>query len=345
MVERSRPRGLQQPDTTGPPSPPPLISVVVPTYGRRDSVLRLLRSLRAQSLPAHQFEAIVVIDGSNDGTREAVAEFEAAFPLSWIWQENRGRAAAVNAGLRMAHGDLVVLLDDDMEPTPDLLSAHLRAHRDGKRRGVVGAAPCRLDPSTPPFARFRSVQFNGVQAELSARPHGLTYRETYTGNFSARRSDFLEVGGFDETFDGFGLEDYELALRLSSAGVELVLCTEAVAHQHYEKDFSAAARHNEAGGRSAVIFATLHPTAPADFGPRDYGPPSVARRVFRNVLPRASRILPFLPSLVVRLVGIAERLRFKRLEFVYTLGLEYFFLLGFREASRDRKLTARTRRW
>jgi hypothetical protein len=64
----------------------------------------------------------------------------------------------------------------------------------------------------------------------------------------------------------------------------------------------------------------------------------------RYALPRMSRVLP-IPALVVAGVGLAERCRFKRLDFAYVLALEYFFLIGVQEASRDAKLTARGRRW
>jgi hypothetical protein len=56
-------------------------------------------------------------------------------------------------------------------------------------------------------------------------------------------------------------------------------------------------------------------------------------------------VLPVVPALVLRSVGIAERRRIRRLEFAYELGLEYFYLLGMRKATRDRRLIAtRSRR-
>ena len=52
-------------------TPPPTLSVVIPTYQRRDSLLRLLASLTTQTLPASAYEVIAVVDGSTDGTAEA----------------------------------------------------------------------------------------------------------------------------------------------------------------------------------------------------------------------------------------------------------------------------------
>jgi GT2 family glycosyltransferase len=322
----------------------PRISVVVPTYERKEAVAHLLGSLRAQTLPCEQFEVLVVIDGSQDGTQELVSAFEAPYSLRSIWQENRGRTGAANAGIREARGEIVVFIDDDLEPVPGYLDAHARAHGRGAKIGVVGAVHFRVDPSTPPFSRFWALRFEDFLTRLAARPTGPTWAETYTGAFSARRADLLDVGGYDETFDGYGLDDFELALRLERVGVTFELCTEAAVYHHYDKDFRTAARDAESRGRSAVLFAKLHPDVQADFGTRDLVPPSPARRFVRYVLPRMTLAIPFLRNLVTRLVQLAERVRFRRLEFVYTLGLEYRFLLGRLEASRDGKLSARVHR-
>jgi glycosyltransferase involved in cell wall biosynthesis len=303
----------------------------------------VLDSLHGQTLPAEQFEVVVVIDGSRDGTQEALEVYEAPFGLRWTWQENRGAAAARNVGLRMAQGDFVVFLDDDLEPEPGFLAALLRAHGDARRLGVLGAVHCLVEPTTTPFVRFWALRFEDFISRLAARSSSLSWTETYSGGLSVPRSELLAVSGYEERFDGYGLEDFELALRLSRAGLTLRLCTEAVAYHRYDKGFATAAREAASNGRSAVIFAALHPGIAADFGPRDPAPPSVARRLVRYGLPRLTLALPFVPALVIRLVGLAERLRSKRLELVYTLGLEYFFLLGQLEASRDGKLTAKKR--
>jgi GT2 family glycosyltransferase len=315
---------------------------VIPTYEGRDSVLGALEALCAQTLAPSEFEAVVVIDGSQDGTREALETFRTPFPIRSLWQENRGRAAAINSGARIARGDLVVLVDDDLVPSPDFLAAHVRAHESGERRGVVGAVRFRLDGSTPPFARYWGARFEDFLGRLEARSTALAWTETYTGAFSIRRADLLGVDGFDEAFDGYGLEDFELALRLSRAGVDLVLCPEAIAYHEYDKKFPAAARDAESRGRSAVIFEKLHPEVEAmEFAPRDLTPPSIPRRLIRYVLPGLSVVLPVIPRLVERSVGALERAGPSWLDVAYTLALEYFFLLGLREAEHDGRQTAR----
>src|SRR5215208_7003656 len=131
------------------------ISVVIPTYQRCGSVRRTLEALARQTIPASEYEVIVSIDGSTDGTKEMIERFQAPFRLRGMWQPNQGRAAARNAGIRAAQGPLVVFLDDDMEPVSGFLAAHLDAHPAGSRRAVVGPVPITVDASSPPLVLYR----------------------------------------------------------------------------------------------------------------------------------------------------------------------------------------------
>src|SRR5439155_25957200 len=131
-----------RPGTTGHANEPsamnrPAISVVIPTYERCDALVRTLAALGRQTFPTEDFEAVVVVDGSRDHTCAVLATLETPFALRWIWQENRGRSSARNAGLHAARADLVVFLDDDVEVTPGFLTALHRAHRSRPRRGVL----------------------------------------------------------------------------------------------------------------------------------------------------------------------------------------------------------------
>jgi glycosyltransferase involved in cell wall biosynthesis len=136
-----------------------LISVIVPTFQRRDSVVRLLEAFQGQSFDPESFEVLVVIDGSQDGTIEAIAATKTRFCLRAILQPNSGRAAACNTGIRDAEGELVILLDDDMEPAPGFLAAHWQAHQGGKRLGVVGAAPVRTGTGASPVSLYIAGRF------------------------------------------------------------------------------------------------------------------------------------------------------------------------------------------
>ena len=313
----------------------PRVSVVVPTYQRRDSLLRTLASLRAQTLPATEFEVITAVDGSTDGTVEAARGFAAPYRLSVLDGPNQGRAMACNAGIRAAAGDVVVLLDDDMEASAELLAAHARAHQAPAARAVVGPAPIVISPASPPFVRYMANGFRWRLARLAQPGYRLTFRDTYTGNFSARRDVLLQVGGFDEAFRTYGHEDYELALRLQAAGVELVYSADALAHQHYEKTFAAFARDGVARGRTAVLLAAKHPAAADRLKLSEYHRETRTWRTLRSLLLAATRVTDRVPAWIIGLIGRLERREPARLDRYYTMAIDYFYWLGVLGARRS----------
>jgi len=306
----------------------PRMSVVIPTRERCDSVRRVLRALGRQTLPATEYEVVVSIDGSEDGTRELIEHFSAPFELRALWQPNLGRAAACNAGIFAARGDLVVLLDDDMEPSPEFLAAHARAHLEGTRLGVVGAAPVVTDEASTPVVEYIATSFRRHLEKLARPDHQIDVRDVYTGNFSIRREILLDVGLFDEDFQIYGNEDGELAIRLRAAGVQLLYSPDALAHQHYEKDFAALAHDKLAQGRTSVICAMRHPEAVPSLRIGTYRRGSRRWRWLRGVLLAMSRPLRFLPNWIIGYVHWLERQRAATLQLQYYFALDYFYWLG-----------------
>jgi glycosyltransferase involved in cell wall biosynthesis len=314
----------------------PSISVVIPTFQRCRSVRRALESLARQTVPADQYEVIVSIDGSRDGTREMVARFSAPYALIGLWQENQGRASACNAGVRAARGDLIILLDDDMEAAPGLLAGHLSLHPEGSRRAVVGAAPIVADRSSPPLVQYQATWFNRRQERFAQPGYTLRFRDAYSGNFSARRQLLLDVGIFDPGFKVYGHEDYELALRLHRAGVELLFGRDAMAYQHFEKDFAGLARDNISRGRTAVVFARKHADVIGELKLSTYRRASRKWQRVRACLLALSRVMPATPRGVIGVMRWLESRRGGRLGRYYARSLDYFYWLGVQAALRER---------
>lgn len=311
------------------------LSVVIPTCGRSDSLQRLLMALARQTLPADQFEVIVSLDGSTDSSREIVAQFPGPFALRSTWRPRAGRAAACNAGIRDSRSELVVLLDDDMEPEPGCLAAHLAAHLDTPRLGVMGAVPIVFDGTSSPVVQFIGQKFQQHLNKLAAPGSTIGFRDFYSGNFSAARSTLLDVGLFDEDFRDYGNEDGELARRLLAAGVPLRYSAAALARQHYEKDFDALAHDNVGKGRTAVLLARKDPGTYGSLLLSKYDDGTRSWRAIRAALLAFSAVFRFTPDLVIKAVHWLERRRSPHLPHYYRLALEYFYWMGARQAGRD----------
>ena len=314
---------------------PPAVSVAVPTRGRRDCVERLLRALCRQSLPAESFEVIVCADGATDGTHELVVGFEARFRLAGMWQPQGGRASACNTAIRAASGEVIVLLDDDMEPTEGFLRAHRAEHPPGTRRCVVGAAPIAAGAGDPPLVRYMARKFGAHLERLGQEDHQFGVRDFYSGNASIRREVLLEVGLFDESFSSYGNEDLELAARLRRAGVTIRYSPDAAARQYYTKGFEALAHDTIAKGRTAVQFAAMHPEVRAEL---QFAAPDPSSRRWRSaregLLALTSRV-GAVPAVLTAATTALERVGPRRLDTLYRFLLEYFYWLGVRSAQAE----------
>jgi Glycosyl transferase family 2 len=185
-------------------SPPPHVSVVIPTYQRAALVEAAVASVVEQSF--RDFELIVVDDGSTDDTERTLAPYAGA--LRYERREHRGAAAARNAGLSLARGELVAFLDSDNLWLRDHLAVLAAILRE--RPAAVLASTCpgfitagRASPAdavvSDPLPRLLAANFVGSPSCIAVR-----------------RDALASIGGFDE-----GLrvaEDVDAWLRLALEG-------------------------------------------------------------------------------------------------------------------------------
>jgi glycosyltransferase involved in cell wall biosynthesis len=233
------------------------LTVVVPTYNRREHLRRVLAALSRQSYPAERFEVVVVVDGSTDGSAELVRSWETPYELRVFEQDNRGLAATRNRGALEAREELIVFLDDDLLPEHQFLAAHADAHSKPLGRHVVLGA-CPPAPAGRSFwgTYFRSIW--GRHYRCKAQPHHRwTYADIVGGNCSLSRSLIVESGGWDERF--VRREDWELGVRLLRAGASFAYRPEARAWHHSESTLSEELRKRQVEGRDDVYFASKHP--------------------------------------------------------------------------------------
>jgi GT2 family glycosyltransferase/peptidoglycan/xylan/chitin deacetylase (PgdA/CDA1 family) len=233
-------------------------SVIIPTHGRRDLVVRHVRALERQV--ERDFEVIVVVDGSSDDTAQALRRTRTWFPLRVIEQENRGPSAARNAGAAAAGGEYLLFLDDDMEADPQMLREHWRSHREGADL-VLGDLP--LHPASP-----RNLLSWGVglwaraRAERLAAAEEVPPEEVITGQLSVSREHFERLGGFDVGFTAGGLApgaDFDFGRRARALGLAAAFNPAAISHQYYDVDPGEYLRRARRAGRAHYLLRRKHP--------------------------------------------------------------------------------------
>lgn len=114
------------------------LSVIVPVYDERNTVVEIVRRMRAVDLPV-DLEIVIVDDGSTDGTRDVLRQLADSTVRVVLHERNQGKGAAIRTGLEKVTGDLVLIQDADLEYDPEdwpkLLSPLLR----GKAQVVYGS--------------------------------------------------------------------------------------------------------------------------------------------------------------------------------------------------------------
>jgi len=234
------------------------MTIVIASYQRRDALLRLLRTIDAQAAAdgASDLDVVVVLDGSTDGSKEAIDAARWTLPTRVIAQPNRGPAAARNAGLHAVTGTLVWFLDDDLVPADGLLARHRAAHRSGAPEIVVGRAQIPEELEIGPGLRAWWDRFH---ADLATSPSIDRYDLFTVANTSGPVHLFRDAGGFDERFRLYGMEDYELAYRLLARGTHIRYDADAVALHPDVPSLSTRIRRQRGMGANAATLVALHP--------------------------------------------------------------------------------------
>ena len=304
---------------TSRPASLPSASVIIPTFNRLPSLRRVLAGLEQQAAPGGiGLEIIAVDDGSTDGTAAWLREQSARGRVRSLSGANAGPASARNRGAAEAAGDVLLFLGDDTVPDPGWLLAHLEDHRvfGGPDRplAVVGYTGFPAAEDTPFLRHINELgaQFGYLLIEDPTR---VPFNFFYTSNVSVTRRAFTGLGGFRDDFPAAAWEDIELAYRAVRGGVRIRYQPRARTVHHHRIRPRTFCRRQRTSGRSAAIFARLHPEL-AEF----LGVPKA------RALPAGHRLWGALLGLLVRLgdhvPGLASPSAMQRyLELSYLEGL------------------------
>jgi glycosyltransferase involved in cell wall biosynthesis len=235
----------------------PRLSVVAPTYKRRDALPGFVEPLlREPGL----HELVMAVDGSGDGSVEWLRERAASDPrLKVLDLPNRGAGATRQAGVEAATGDIVLLMDDDVIAEPGLVLGHLRHHVGSEHTLVLGYMPNEwesLPPGRRGIGRIYRRAYEGHVARFRTDQdfvlHGL-----WGGNFSLPREDFLAVG-IEKLAVKRGQDDREFGIRCLKAGIKGRFDPSLRARHLYDRSFAAFRRDCRIQGESRVLIHEYH---------------------------------------------------------------------------------------
>lgn len=180
------------------------VTVVVPTYNRKEMLRETLNSLFDQTYPKDKYEIIVCDGGSKDGTEDFIKEQIKNSPcvLRYLKEENKGVSSARNLGIANALGDIIGFTDDDCVVSNTWIEKAVPYFNNENVGGVIGST----QPQKPPENRkFKIVHFIQINKDIDSYA---------TCNIFYRKNVLLEVGGFDTNLQ-VG-EDTDLGWRVKN---------------------------------------------------------------------------------------------------------------------------------
>ncbi len=181
----------------------PTVSIIIPTYNRKNLLLEALGSVFSQTY--RDYEVIVVDDGSTDGTGAALEGLGAR--IHYMYQENAGEARARNRGLSVARGEIVAFLDSDDVWKPELLDAELAILGGHSEVALVCARSLTAGEPSEKLISEKEILTGDLFSQL--------FQTNFVNNSTvvARRQRLEQAGGFDEGYLTY--YDYDLWLKIA----------------------------------------------------------------------------------------------------------------------------------
>lgn len=217
------------------------LSVVIPVYNQMDALYFTLEGFSLQEECQHEFEIIVVDDGSTEPIYDLCEKWSSLLNLQYTKLPNSGRAAARNVGVRLAKGDLIIFNDADRIPAVHFLAGHTKNHAENRltvghvRELYFSNLRAKAEEIRESWKRgrlYKIPQYCKLVYQLYDQDgytdSSIPWISTFSGNMSLDRSTLEKLGLFDEEFTQWGFEHFELGFRAYTSGMQFMYCSEAI---------------------------------------------------------------------------------------------------------------------
>lgn len=203
------------------------VALLITTFDRPEALNLVLNTVAAQSrLPD---EVVLCDDGSGVETRLLARQWEERLPLRHTWQPDRNFRAARsrNLGVREVGADYLLWIDGDCLLPPQFVENHLQL---AKPRHLVAGGRHLLSRTqtdkllagaSPVESAFSHWKFSSLAFGILRDSHSDAWKKVRTCNLGMYRDDLEAIGGFDESYVGWGREDSDFVVRLVHQGVKI----------------------------------------------------------------------------------------------------------------------------
>lgn len=242
-----------------------MLSIVIPTLDRSETLDRTLSGIVECEAPDNGFEVIVVNNGTSDATAAVISRHAESPLVVAVDHPEGGPAAARNAGIRVAKGEVILFLGDDTipgEPTTLRRHADLHAARPEDTYAVLGRIA--WDPAKPVTQFMNWLDTGGTQFDYWRLEAGVVPAEDhfYSSHLSLKKAILDSVGGFDERFPAAAIEDTELGARLAGAGLELEYHPKLLVLHDHPTTLGQSLDRVQRVGRIGALYNRLFPSRP-----------------------------------------------------------------------------------
>lgn len=217
----------------------PKVSLIVPAWNEEVGIADTMKSIVASSYP--DMELIVVNDGSIDNTDKKVKGFiekyNGHFEIRYIEKENGGKSSAINVGIKMAKGDIIITTDADSVLDQDAISNMVKYFQDSQIMAVAGNV--KIGNGQKNITMIQQMEY--LYGFYFKRADSMLNSLYIVGGAAAayRRDIFDLLGHFDEKII---TEDIEYSTRILNAGYKIRYAADAVFYTEGPSTFEGLAK-------------------------------------------------------------------------------------------------------
>jgi len=218
----------------------PAVSILIPAHNEEKVIGRILQRLAELTYPKEKTQIVIIDDGSTDKTGKIAEEYSKLYDYVVIHRNEKegakGKAAALNAGLKHTNGEIIFCFDADYCPQKDILEKLTKEFADPKVGAVQGRIVVLNEPQNIVTRLVALERIGGYRVDQIARDHLelITQFGGTVGGF--RRSLIEQLGGWDESILA---EDTDLTFRVYLAGYKIRYVCDAECYEEAVESWHA----------------------------------------------------------------------------------------------------------